>query len=236
MSYFSAENLYQNFDSITVNASLHCEQGTMTSIVGPSGSGKSTILRIISGLNQTSNKNSQLPQAKIVLDGKDITDLPPAKRNIGMVFQSHTLFDHLKVVDNVAYGLISAGMNKKQARQEASEFLKQFQLEGFEKRYPGTLSGGEAQRVSLARTLIMKPKLVLFDEPLSALDAPLRKKLAELIKDLQKKMGFTAIMVTHDINEAKNISDQIILMKKGKIFWQGNPTDFDEKLLETQDE
>lgn len=236
MSYFSAENLYQTFDSITIDASFECDQGTMTSIVGPSGSGKSTVLRLISGLNEAEKKDTDRSPMKIQLDDIDITNLPPAKRNIGMVFQSHTLFDHLKVVDNVAYGLVSAGMKRKEARQLASDFLKQFQLEGFEKRYPGTLSGGEAQRVSLARTLIMKPKLVLFDEPLSALDAPLRKKLAELIKDLQKKMGFTAIMVTHDINEAKNISDKIILMKKGKIFWQGKPEDFDEKLLETQDE
>ena len=151
-----------------------------------------------------------------------------------MVFQSHSLFDHLKVDDNVAYGLVSGGMNKKEARLKAADFLKEFGLEGFEKRYPETLSGGEAQRVALARTLIMNPKLVLFDEPLSALDAPLRKKLAALIRDLQKIHGFTGIMVTHDINEAKTVSDQIILMKQGKIFWQGKASEFDEKLMEEQ--
>lgn len=226
--YFEAENLRQNFDSVHIDVSFSCEKGTMTSIVGPSGSGKSTVLRLISGLNESSSEQ------KILLDGIDVSNLSPAKRNIGMVFQSHSLFDHLKVDDNVAYGLVSGGMNKKEARLKAADFLKEFGLEGFEKRYPETLSGGEAQRVALARTLIMNPKLVLFDEPLSALDAPLRKKLAALIRDLQKTHGFTGIMVTHDINEAKTVSDQIILMKRGKIFWQGKASEFDEKLMEEQ--
>ena len=226
--YFEAENLRQNFDTVHIDVSFSCEKGTMTSIVGPSGSGKSTVLRLISGLNESSSEQ------KILLDGIDVSNLSPAKRNIGMVFQSHSLFDHLKVDDNVAYGLVSGGMNKKEARLKAADFLKEFGLEGFEKRYPETLSGGEAQRVALARTLIMNPKLVLFDEPLSALDAPLRKKLAALIRDLQKIHGFTGIMVTHDINEAKTVSDQIILMKQGKIFWQGKASEFDEKLMEEQ--
>lgn len=226
MAYFKAENLRQNFDSVQIDVSFQCEKGTMTSIVGPSGSGKSTVLRLISGLNKA------MDGQKILLDGKDVSAVIPAKREIGMVFQSHTLFDHLKVEDNVGYGLVSGGMKKREARELAREFLKQFELEGFGKRYPDTLSGGEAQRVSLARTLIMKPKLVLFDEPLSALDAPLRKKLAALIRDLQKSFGFTGIMVTHDINEAKAVSDQIILMRKGKIVWQGEASCFDEKLME----
>lgn len=225
MAYFIAENLKQIFDAVSIDVSFSCEKGTMTSIVGASGSGKSTVLRLISGLNKACKEQ------KLVLDGVDVNALPPAKREIGMVFQSHTLFDHLKVEDNVAYGLISGGMKKKEARKQAADFLKQFKLEGFEKRYPDTLSGGEKQRVSLARTLIMKPKLVLFDEPLSALDAPLRKKLAALIRSLQQTFGFTGIMVTHDINEAKAVSDQIILMKKGHIIWQGKACDFDEKMM-----
>ena len=225
MAYFIAENLKQIFDAVSIDVSFSCEKGTMTSIVGASGSGKSTVLRLISGLNKACKEQ------KLVLDGVDVNALPPAKREIGMVFQSHTLFDHLKVEDNVAYGLISGGMKKKEARKQAADFLKQFKLEGFEKRYPVTLSGGEKQRVSLARTLIMKPKLVLFDEPLSALDAPLRKKLAALIRSLQQTFGFTGIMVTHDINEAKAVSDQIILMKKGHIIWQGKASDFDEKMM-----
>lgn len=226
MAFFEAENLIQNFDSVKINLSFSCEKGTMTCIVGPSGSGKSTVLRLISGLNKPS------VEQKLILDGKNISNLPSAKREIGMVFQNHNLFEHLKVCDNVAYGLISKGMKKKEARKNATEFLKNFELEGFEKRYPDTLSGGESQRVCLARTLIMKPKLVLFDEPLSALDAPLRKKLANLIKKLQKEFGFTGIMVTHDIQEAKMIAEQILFMKKGKLLWQGKSQDFDEKLLE----
>lgn len=225
MAYFIAENLKQIFDAVSIDVSFSCEKGSMTSIVGASGSGKSTVLRLISGLNKACKEQ------KLVLDGVDVNALPPAKREIGMVFQSHTLFDHLKVEDNVAYGLISGGTKKKEARKQAADFLKQFELEGFEKRYPDTLSGGEKQRVSLARTLIMKPKLVLFDEPLSALDAPLRKKLAALIRSLQQTFGFTGIMVTHDINEAKAVSDQIILMKKGHIIWQGKASDFDEKMM-----
>ena len=225
MAYFIAENLKQTFDAVSIDVSFSCEKGSMNSIVGASGSGKSTVLRLISGLNKACKEQ------KLVLDGVDVNAFPPAKREVGMVFQSHTLFDHLKVEDNVAYGLISGGMKKKEARKQAADFLKQFELEGFEKRYPDTLSGGEKQRVSLARTLIMKPKLVLFDEPLSALDAPLRKKLAALIRSLQQTFGFTGIMVTHDINEAKAVSDHIILMKKGHIIWQGKACDFDEKMM-----
>lgn len=225
MAFFEAENLIQNFESVKINLSFSCEKGTMTCIVGPSGSGKSTVLRLISGLNKPS------VEQRLFLDGKDISNLPSAKREIGMVFQNHNLFEHLKVEDNVAYGLISKGMKKKEARKIATDFLKSFELEGFEKRYPDTLSGGESQRVCLARTLIMNPKLVLFDEPLSALDAPLRKKLANLIKKLQKEFGFTGIMVTHDIQEAKMIADKILFMKKGKLLWQGKSQDFDDMVL-----
>lgn len=225
MAYFVAENLNQDFETVKIKVSFECEKGTMTSIVGASGSGKSTVLRLISGLNQAGQNQN------IILDGKNLNNVAPAKREIGMVFQSHTLFDHLKIEDNVAYGLISSGMKKSEAREMARNFLREFELEGFEKRYPETLSGGEAQRVSLARTLIMKPKLVLFDEPLSALDAPLRKKLAQLIRNLQKNFGFTGIMVTHDLEEAKAVSDNIILMKKGTVIWQGKAGDFQESLL-----
>ena len=221
MDYFVAENLKEDFASIQIDVSFSCQKGSMTSILGPSGSGKSTVLRLISGLNR--GKEGQ----KIILDGQDISFLPPAKRNVGLVFQNHTLFDHLNVLDNVSYGLITGGMSKKEARKEALDFLKLFELEGFEKRYPGTLSGGEAQRVCLARTLIMKPKLLLLDEALSALDKPLRKKLAQLIKDLQNSFNFTAIMVTHDQEEAKELSDQIIKMQRGKIIWQGKACDFE---------
>lgn len=231
MAYFEAENLAQVFDSTVINVSLKCEKSSMTCIVGQSGSGKSTVLRLICGLNKPDLQKSDAKQ-KIVLDGKDITNLAPAKRQIGMVFQNHTLFDHLTVAENVAYGLISNGMKKREAKKQAAEFLKQFGLENFGERFPETLSGGEAQRVCLARTLIMKPKLVLFDEPLSALDAPLRKKLAQLIKTLQKKFDFTGIMVTHDLEEAKTVADNIVLMKKGGVIWSGKSQDFKDEYFE----
>ena len=127
-----------------------------------------------------------------------------------MVFQSGALFNHMNVVANVAYGLISQGMKKKEALKKASEYLPEFGLTGFDRRMPQTLSGGERQRVALARTLITQPKLVLLDEPLSALDADLRKRLAQQLREWQKKIGFTAIMVTHDVSEAEAVADNIV--------------------------
>lgn len=229
--YFIAQNLHKKFDSVEVDVSFACEKQTITSIVGPSGSGKSTVLKLISGLEKSDENGNAVEKEKIILDGNDITNLPPAKRGIGMVFQSHSLFNHMNVADNVSYGLVSAGIKKRDARKMAAEFLKSFNLEGFENRMPDTLSGGEAQRVALARTLIVRPKLVLFDEVFSALDAPLRKKLSELILELKSKFAFTGIMVTHDIDEAKRLSDKIILIKKGKLTWQGKPSEFDENML-----
>lgn len=208
MSYFQVENIYKTWDSVIVNFSLECEKSTLTCLTGPSGSGKSTILNIISGLE--SNDKDKQALLKITLDGKRIENLVPRKRQIGMVFQSGALFNHLSCVDNIAYGLISQGMKKNQARKEASVFLEKFNLSGFEKRMPQTLSGGEKQRVALARTLIAKPKLVLLDEPFSALDADLRKQLAFQLKKWQEDFGFTAIMVTHDLQEAKSVADRII--------------------------
>lgn len=229
--YFSAENLVKNFDSVKIDVSFACEKETITSIVGPSGSGKSTILKLIAGLEKCDGTEKSEKKARIILDGKEISSLPPAKREIGMVFQNHALFSHLRVEDNVSYGLVSKGIRKKDARKMASDFLTLFGLAGFEKRMPDSLSGGESQRVSLARTLIVRPKLVLFDEVFSALDAPLRKKLSALILELKNSFKFTGIMVTHDIEEAKRLSDKIILIKKGKLIWQGKPGEFSEEML-----
>jgi len=220
------ENLkktWENADSaFTLDIDFSVDKGEMLCIAGQSGSGKSTILRIISGI---------LPfekGARLVLDGKDISTLPPGKRDIGMVFQNPTLFPHMRVEDNIAFGLISRKVAKKDARFRAAALLERFGLSGFAKRYPDSLSGGEAQRVALARTLIVEPKLVLFDEPFSSLDAPLRKSLALDIRQSQRELGFTGILVTHDIDEAKTMSDRVIVLKKGHLFWQGVAKDFEE--------
>ena len=226
MTHFNAENIQKTWPNFTLNFSCHIEKGTMLGIVGHSGSGKSTVLRLISGLIPPESKTGS-----IILDNNDITNIHPSKRNIGMVFQTPCLFNHMKVVDNVAYGLVSRGLSKKQARTQASNFLQNFGLAGFENSWPDSLSGGEAQRVSLARTLITEPELVLFDEPFSALDAPLRKKLAQDIKQLQKTLGFTGIMVTHDIREAQTLCDIVTVMQKGTQVWTGSAKDFTEDKL-----
>jgi ABC-type Fe3+/spermidine/putrescine transport system ATPase subunit len=212
MSYFTVKNIHKTWESVTVDFSLECEKGTMTCLLGPSGCGKSTVLNIISGLEK--NDPDYQTQLEIELDGQRIEKLPPRERGVGMVFQSGALFNHMNVVNNVAYGLVSKGMKKREALARASAFLPEFGLESFDRRMPQTLSGGERQRVALARTLITQPKLVLLDEPLSALDADLRQRLALQIREWQKSMGFTAIMVTHDENEAKTLADKIVRFSK----------------------
>ncbi len=210
MTYFSVKNIHKSWETVTVDFSLECEKGTMTCLLGPSGCGKSTVLNIIAGLEK--NDPDYQASLEIELDGRRIDSLPPRSREVGMVFQSGALFNHMDIAANVAYGLISQGMKKKEALARASAFLPEFGLAGFEKRMPQTLSGGERQRVALARTLITQPKLVLLDEPLSALDAELRSRLARQIREWQKKIGFTAIMVTHDVNEAETVADKIVRM------------------------
>ena len=214
MSYFSVQNIHKTWETKVVEFSLECERGTMTCLLGPSGCGKSTVLNIIAGLEQNDSRSLSLSKGhlQIQLDGINIENLPPAKRNIGMVFQSGALFNHLTVQDNVAYGLISQGIKKREARTRAKEYITLFGLSGFEKRMPQTLSGGEKQRVALARTLITQPKLVLLDEPFSALDTDLRHRMAAQLRQWQKELGFTAIMVTHDEEEARTVSDKIVRM------------------------
>lgn len=226
MKYFECINLQKKYNERKIDFSFECEKNTLTAIVGPSGSGKSTVLKIIAGLIKSDSEKT-----KIILNEKEIQNLEPNKRNLGMVFQSPSLFLNMNVAENITFGLRCKGMHKKESFLEASKFLEKFNLQGFEKRLPHTLSGGEAQRVSLARTLIVKPNLLLLDEPLSALDAPLRKKLGDEILNIQKEMQLTTIMVTHDIEEAKRMADQIILMKNGTNVWQGPSASFNDNLL-----
>ena len=225
MSYLEIQNLHMDYENISIDFSASIEQGKTLAIVGHSGSGKSTILRMIAGL-LPSGKNS-----KIILDNIDITGFSPNKRNIGMVFQSPCLFEHLKVIDNATFALDCKGITKKQRHEIGKNWLKRFGIDSLATRYPTTLSGGEAQRVSLVRTLIAEPKILLFDEPFSALDAPMRKKLIQDLSVWQKELNFTSILVTHDIEEAKKLGDSIIVLKAGKITWQGKSEDFTEDLI-----
>lgn len=194
---------YRGTKCITLSCSVK-KAGTLA-LLGPSGCGKSTILKMIAGL---------LPpdSGKILLNGIDITGIPAAQRSIGMVFQDYALFPHLSVEDNIGYGLISQGSSKRESRREASVWLERFGLTGMEKRGIEGLSGGERQRVALARTLAVHPLAVLFDEPLSALDTPLRVKLRAELKKHQQDMQYTAIYVTHDRDEAVYLADHIIEM------------------------
>lgn len=235
MSYFEVRGLRKTWADICIEFSCSIEKGCMLGIAGRSGSGKSTVLRLIAGLLEP-DKTGHGQNMVLTLDGRNLLSVKPARRGVGMVFQAAALFPHMRVDDNVAYGLrclsrLRGGLSKKQSRLRAAEFLERFGLEGFAERYPDSLSGGEAQRVSLARTLIVQPDLVLFDEPFSSLDAPLRKKLAADIRSLQKKIGFTGIMVTHDIEEAKSMCDLITVLRCGKQIWTGKPENFSEELL-----
>lgn len=248
--YFSIKNISKTWKppySFSVTFSAEIKKGEMLGLLGKSGSGKSTVLRLVSGLlrcddyskndegKNTSDDEKIALKPEIILDGKNITFLPPAEREIGMVFQSHALFPHLTVLDNVSYGLRFSKnqkhLSKKEAREKAYDFLNIFEMQNLASRFPEHLSGGEAQRVSLARTLITNPKVILFDEPFSSLDKPMTQKLLGDIKAMQEKTGFTGIFVSHNIEDAKSLCKKITVMKSGKQIWNGNAGDFDESLL-----
>lgn len=203
--FLIVDNLTKTFEQKTISISFTLERGKSLALLGASGCGKTTILKMVAGL--------LLPDSgSIFLDGRDITELSPGKRKIGMVFQDYALFPHLNVEDNIAYGLVSKGIKKKQAREQIQNLIELFNLNGLEKRSVVLLSGGEKQRVALARSLAVQPSLLLFDEPLSALDADLRLKLRKELRENQKKLGYTAIYVTHDKDEATELADSIIYM------------------------
>jgi thiamine transport system ATP-binding protein len=205
MEYLEVAKLRKDWPMKRVEASFSLSRGASLALLGPSGCGKSSVLRMIAGL-LTCDSGS------VVLDGADITRMDAGKRNVGMVFQDHALFPHLSVEDNIAYGLVSRGMGRAASRDEAARWLELFSLDGFAKRRIGTLSGGERQRVSLARTLAPGPALVLFDEPLSALDRDLRVRLRDELRSRQRELGYTAVYVTHDEEEAAVLADQIVRM------------------------
>ncbi len=190
--------------------------GTLTTILGPSGCGKTTLLRMIAGLEQPT-------AGRIVVGGRDVTRLAPADRNVSLVFQSYALFPHLTVLDNVAYGLVVTGVPKANAHQRAAAALDGVGLSGLGARWPAELSGGQQQRVAVARALVLEPAVLLFDEPLSNLDARLRRSMRDEIRALQQRLALTVAYVTHDQSEALAVSDQIIVMNAGRIAQIGTP-------------
>ena len=189
---------------------LTIKRGTMVTLLGPSGCGKTTILRLVAGLeNPTSGQ--------IFIDGEDVTKSSIQNRDICIVFQSYALFPHMSIGDNVGYGLRMQNVGKEERKQRVKEALELVDLAGFEDRYVDQISGGQQQRVALARALVLKPKVLLFDEPLSNLDANLRRAMREKIRELQQSLGITSLYVTHDQTEAFAVSDEVIVMNKGKI-------------------
>lgn len=212
------EHVAKRFAGFTAvpDLSLTVEAGTLVTLLGPSGCGKTTTLRLLAGLEQPSS-------GRIFIGGKDVTHQPANQRDVAMVFQSYALFPHMSALENVMYGLLAGGMNKREAQDRAREGLKLIGLEQQGQRLPSELSGGQQQRIAVARALVLEPQVLLLDEPLSNLDERLRRRVRTDIRDLQQRLGFTAVYVTHDQEEALAVSDKIIVMKEGEIAQQGAP-------------
>ena len=172
---------------------------------------------------------SRQPRGRILIGGEDVTNLPPNARDVSMVFQSYALFPHMSVIENVSYGLETSPISKQARLDKAREGLRLVGLEGYDRRFPSELSGGQQQRVAVARALVLEPRVLLFDEPLSNLDAKLRRHMRDEIRDLQQSLGLTSVYVTHDQEEALAVSDKIIVMNAGRIAQEGTPTDLYER-------
>ena len=210
MSLLELQNLTQRFGDFTAldDLTLSVEAGEFVSLLGPSGCGKTTTIRLIAGF--------LVPTAgRVLINGREITNLPPEKRNIGMVFQSYALFPHLNVFENVAFGLRAKKIPRHQITDKVKQSLALVNLSGYESRTMTQLSGGEQQRVAIARTLVTQPQILLLDEPLSNLDASLREQTRKQLKQLTRSLGITAVFVTHDQEEAFVLSDRIVLLSKG---------------------
>ena len=223
MAFIEIQNLLKRFkDVIAVNRiQLEIDKGEMLTLLGPSGCGKTTTLRCIAGLEKPE-------EGDIIIDGQPMLSqgfVPSSKRGIGMVFQNYAVWPHMKVFSNIVYGLKLQKISKPKIREQAQQVLELVGLAGLEDRYPAQLSGGQQQRVALARALVTHPKVLLLDEPLSNLDAKLREELRFEIKSLVRRMGITAVYVTHDQAEAMVISDRIAVMDSGNVVQIGNPRD-----------
>jgi len=212
MSYLQVTQLNKSYGPTQIfnNIDFSAEEGEFVTLLGPSGCGKSTLLRCLAGL-------TSVDSGKILIQGQDIVPLPPQQRGIGMVFQSYALFPNMTVEANVAFGLKMQKIPASELQRRVAEVLELVEMNDYARRYPHQLSGGQCQRVALARSLVTQPRLLLLDEPLSALDARIRKHLREQIRRIQREMNLTAIFVTHDQEEALTMSDRIVLMNKGQI-------------------
>ena len=213
-------NVTKKYGDVTAvdNLTLNVNAGELVTLLGPSGCGKTTMLRMIAGLEDVTNGD-------ILFDDINVTDQSATYRNVAMVFQSYALFPHMSVLDNVSYGLSVSKIDKKKIKSKAIEGLAMVGLSGYETRMPSELSGGQQQRVAVARAVVLEPDVLLFDEPLSNLDAKLRRHVREEIRQIQQELGLTAVYVTHDQEEAMAVSDEIVVMKNGKIAQTGSPLD-----------
>jgi putative spermidine/putrescine transport system ATP-binding protein len=223
MSFVIIEELTKTFEKTVAVQPLSLEigQGEFFALLGPSGCGKSTTLRMLAGFVDPT-------AGRIQVQGQDITHLAPEARDIGIVFQNYAIFPHLSVYDNIAFGLVERNLSKELIRERVLAALEQVGLQGFEKRYERDLSGGEKQRVALARVLVIEPRILLLDEPLSALDKKLREEMKLWIKQIQQEVGITTVYVTHDQGEALTMADRIGVMNQGRLLQVGTPQEIYE--------
>ena len=220
MAYIEFRDVVKRFGDNTVldHISFGIQQGDLVTLLGPSGCGKSTLLRCLSGLETVT-------EGQIVLDGRDVTNVPASRRNIGMVFQQYSLFPNMTVEQNVAFGLKMKKVDPTTIERKVAEAIAMVELTGKEKAYPSSLSGGQQQRAALARSIVTEPAVLLLDEPLSAIDAKLRKALQSRIREIHQELGLTTIFVTHDQDEAMVMSDVIQLFHSGRIEQAGSPVE-----------
>ncbi len=212
------ENVSKHYGPVVAvdRVSFEVQDGALVTLLGPSGCGKTTTLRLIAGLEMATS-------GSVFIGGHDVSRLPASARDVSMVFQSYALFPHMTVFENVSYGLSVSGVAKAETRDRAEEGLRLVGLAGYGERLPSELSGGQQQRVAVARALVLEPTVLLFDEPLSNLDAKLRRRVREEIRELQQTLGLTTVYVTHDQEEALAVSDRIIVMRNAEIAQEGAP-------------